>query len=422
MNYAERINTYILRLSAVPNAKFEKKRLSDIVARLLKPNYPLTAAEAAWINRNCKIWLGADTGFTAGYRLTSRQRQTLRANWAQITSNVTTAAKANVAANVAKPGANVTGNVAGSPANVTANVAATTLKPAHSLGSAPPIVNNVILNSLYSQYAPPSACASADDVADKSTDAPPASIIDVADAKLDGSAGIDAGYATSSLDVFDAAKATSGSTLGASAMASATSGLDQDERQHIAVSPRTSVQPVNDNGHVGQNQIEKGREAQQPGAAQADGIDVLIQANPAILLNATKTVQTSIWTDRMPMGKGEICFGKQRTYVQFQSAATHGAAVLDRINGDTDWERDAGEMFKTLAAGGGGVSAIYLDATFQKPIKNAFAMMFYDGGKPQMVMVDLPGWCERIVLNVQPRRSKGPQYKGAWKAPQQASA
>lgn len=422
MVYSERINTYLLNLSAVPNTKFEKKRLSDIVARLLKPNYPLTAAEATWINRNCKIWLGADTGFTAGYSLTSRQRQTLRANWTQITNNVTTTAKANVAANVAKTGANVTGNVAGSPANVTANVAATTLKPAYSLGSAPPIVNNVIVNSLYSQYAPPSACASGEGMADKSTDAPAASIIDVADAKLDGYAGIDVGCATSSLDVLDAAKATSGSTLGASAMASATSGLDQDERQHIAVSPRSSAPPVNDNGHAGQNQSEKGREAQQLGEAQADGIDALIQVNPAMLLNATKTVQTSIWTDRMPMGKGEICFGKRRTYVQFQSAATHGAAVLNRINGDADWEATTGEVFKDVARRNGAVSGLFLDATFQHPIKNAVAIMFYDKGKPQAVLLDLPGWCEQVVLDAQPRRFKGPQYKGVWKAPQQASA
>ena len=87
-----------------------------------------------------------------------------------------------------------------------------------------------------------------------------------------------------------------------------------------------------------------------------------------------------------------------------------------------DWEAATGEMFKKLASGSGGVSAVYLDATFQQPIKNAVAMMIYDGAKPQMVVVDLPGWCEQIVLDAQPSRTKGPQYKGAWKAPQQASA
>lgn len=433
MAYSERINTYLTRLSAVTNANFEKKRLTDIINRLLKPDYKLSIKEAEWINRTCKIWLGANTSIATGYALTSRQRQTLRRNTGSLNSNISGKQKSNVAGNVAKNAVNVTGNVAGkrvnvignvgfNPSNVISNVASTSFKPAYSLSLASPIVNKVIVNSQYSQYAPPLTSPPNEDVADDMTGPSAACPIDVADAMLDGLAEANVGFASSSLDEIDAAKATSCSTLGASATAFATSGLDQKTQPHIPASPRSATPVGNDNGHVGQDEIKNGRDAQQRGGvgarhagAAAKSAAPPLQISATALLVGTSTVQVSIWTDRMPMGKGIITFGKRPTYVYFQPASTHGASLLGRIAGDAQWEREIGEMFKQVAAGSGGVSGLYLDETYQSPIKNTAAMMFYDDGKPSLIVVDVPGWCDKIGLAQQPSSSKGPQYKGAWK-------
>ncbi|MGC2856677.1 hypothetical protein ACM64Y_14475 [Novispirillum sp. DQ9] len=399
MAYSERINTRLVQLAAVTNTKFNKKPLRDLVGRLQKPRYALSPREADWLNKTCKIWLGATTGFAAGYTMTDRQRQTLRANFGKITGTPAGAATSNVTPNVGSAPANVTLNVGSAPSNVRINVGPVALKAAQELGFASLIVNNVIDNSQNSRYV--------------TLDLPPPGVAPVADVQaghcaagavlsdpVDGSAEFDAGSAARRLDPLDVAHATAVLTS-ASAAASPTKLTDNadhptDQEDHRSKGPGIM------SGQAGQ------------GGGPAAGANIGIEQ--ALRLGAFKTIRMSLWTDRHPLGKGEIHFGTHKLMINFEPAA-NGAQFLGRVATDQAWEKAAGDMLVDAARHGGAVSGLYM-GSYSNPMENACVVLLYENGVPSHAILDVAAWKNDLTtlsLERKPVNSKGPQFKGEFK-------